>query len=181
MTAENSTPELQNLSPQPNSPQSGVVWRRLGPILSLFLGAILGILFWAIRHRDTTPPLTEATFAAARDRWQQANIQNYTVTIQVTGNQPATYKVWIEGGLATKAERNGNPLQQRRTFETWSVPGMFGTIERDVSEIAAASAGPHLVLRAEFDPETGVPLRYRRLAYRGGGDVQWQVTAFEKQ
>ena len=105
--------------------------------------------------------------------------------IQVRGNQPATYYVEVRGGDARLALRNGKPLTQRRTFSTWSVPGMFATMSRDVDALERRAAGqadastPDLNLRATFGPRYGYPARYRRLQYRSSVEVEWEVTRFE--
>lgn len=179
MLEETSTAAEQNLSPAPA--KAAIAWqmRLAPPIFSLIAGVSIGFICWALWQRDTTPALDDAALAKARQHWKAANIQNYSVTIRVEGNQPATYRVWVENGNAVKAERNGNALRQVRTFETWSVPGMFGTIERDLTENSRPGNANRLVLRARFDSQTGLPRRYRRLAYSGGGDVDWEVTQFD--
>ena len=84
------------------------------------------------------------------------------------------------------AWRNRQPLNSRRTFGTWSVPGMFATISRDVEALEQAAerrAPPPLILRAEFDAQYGYPARYRRIdnGSRKGSDaiaVTWDVVEF---
>ena len=62
---------------------------------------------------------------------------------------------------------------------TWSVPGMFGTIESDLKTNAAAPPSqPPLQLRAEFHPTYGYPQRYVRLAWGTKVTTSWNVTMF---
>ena len=131
--------------------------------------------------------MTPELFHAAKAKWKQAQPQDYNIEIQVRGNQPGTYYVEVRGGEAQLALRNGNPLTQRRTFSTWSVPGMFATMSRDVDTLERRAAGqadrstPDLNLRATFDPRYGYPVRYRRIQYRSSSEVEWEVTRFEPQ
>jgi hypothetical protein len=160
----------------------------------MFLGGVLGILgtLIALRiiHRDPTPVLTPELFHAAHHRWKQVAPRNYDIEIRVTGSQPATYRVEVRGGQSQAAWRNGEPLKTRRTFGTWSVPGMFSTISRDVEQLERQASGrndprvPELILRAAFDPKYSYPARYRRTEWgsRKGTtaqEVKWEVTEFK--
>lgn len=134
--------------------------------------------------RDKTPMVTPTAFYAARDRWEATAPQAYDIEIRVSGSQPATYRVEVRGGEAEVALRNGKPLTQRRTFSTWSVPGMFSTISRDIEALERHAAGkadastPRLILRAEFDPQYSYPAKYRRIEPGSPVEVSWEVTHF---
>jgi hypothetical protein len=139
--------------------------------------------------RDPTPPLSAEQFAAARALWEESGPANYDLEVRVQGRQAASYRVEVRGGQPQAAWRNGRPLTSRRTFGTWSVPGMFSTMSRDLETLErAAQEGrpPPLILRAAFDPQYGYPARYRRID-RGspqGADsvaVIWDVTEFRVQ
>src|SRR5205814_10451740 len=105
---------------------------------------------------------------------------------RVTGPQTTVYRVEVRNSEPQMAWRNGQPLNSRRTFGTWSVPGMFSTISRDVEaneRAAARGAALPLILRAEFDAKYAYPARYRRIdnGSRKGSDsitVAWDVTEF---
>jgi Family of unknown function (DUF6174) len=150
----------------------------------LILGGMVG-LFMAVSQR---PPVMDAhQFDMARKRWDENRIPNYRVEIVVEGAQPATYVVEVRDGTAVKALRNGNPLTQLRTFATWSVDGMFGTLESDVASLesqleksGASGSPPTLMLRAEFDPKYGYPKRYFRADWQRNLETLWTVTRFEE-
>ncbi|MEX2176040.1 MAG: DUF6174 domain-containing protein [Pirellulaceae bacterium] len=157
-----------------------VLWTLAG----LALGACLTIVVLRVLHRDSVPTLTPDLFHAARQRWKANEPADYDLEVRVTGSQPAVYRVEVRGGQAQAAWRNGQPLKQRRTFGTWSVPGMFGTIGRDVEAIERRAAGradpraPELTLRAEFDPRYGYPRRYQRIEWSSPVEVSWEVVEF---
>lgn len=170
-------------------------FRSLGKFIAwMLIGGTLGIVgslvALRIMNRDPTPTLTPALFYAAHERWKVAAPPNYDIEIRVVGNQPAIYRAEVRGGQAQAAWRNGQPLTTRRTFGTWSVPGMFSTISRDVEQLEREAAGqadprlPALILRAKFDERYSYPLRYSRIEWgsRKGTTAQgvsWEVTAFK--
>jgi len=159
-----------------------VAWTLVG----LAIGSAAALLVLRQLYGDPTPPLTAAVFEAAHERWKAAAPANYDIEVRVTGPQAATYRVEVRDGEPQAAWRNGKPLMTRRTFGTWSVPGMFSTMIRDVEAIERAAAGHKqtpLILRAEFDANYSYPVRYRRIdnGSRKGSDsiaVAWDVTQF---
>src|SRR5436190_22758066 len=172
--------------PSASRPASGlhrfIVW--------MFAGIAIGlvIVLFVVRQAnyDPTPTLTPQLFEAAHERWKLIAPPNYDIEVRVTAPQAATYRVEVRDGEPQAAWRNGQPLNSRRTFGTWSVIGMFATISRDVEAIeraAAKGAQPPLILRAAFHPAYHFPERYRRIdnGSRKGGDaiaVTWDVTEF---
>lgn len=176
-------PESKAPSPPPRAP----IVRRvlLGLAAGLGLGLLAMFVLAVVNRGPVSPHLTPELFEAAKAKWKREQPQDYNIEIQVRGNQPATYYVEVRGGVALLALRNGNPLRQMRTFSTWSVPGMFATMSRDVDALELRAAGqgdkftPDLNLRATFDPHYGYPVRYRRLQYQSSVEVEWEVTRFE--
>ena len=155
-------------------------------VLSTFLGGVAAIVcavfVMALVDRDEMIELTRADFAAAEQRWNTSRPASYDIEIEVTGRQAATYRVEVRGGVVRLATRNGDPLKQPRTMGTWSVPGMFGTIERDLIAVEQRAAGTgnlsssRLHLRATFDSELGIPRSYLRLELASQMQVTWKVS-----
>jgi hypothetical protein len=161
----------------------------LWTIAGLTLGVIGTLVVLRVVHHDPTPRLTPEAFYAARERWKSAAPADYDIEIEVAGPQAAVYRAEVRGGLAQAAWRNGQPLTNRRTFGTWSVPGMFGTIGRDIEAVERRAAGQskpgevELILKAQFDPQYHFPRRYQRIEWgsRRGSDavtVTWEVREF---
>lgn len=159
-----------------------VAWTFVG----IGVGLVVVLFFVRQANYDPTPTLTPTLFEAAHERWKTAGPRSYDIEIHVTGPQASTYRVEVRDGEPQAAWRNGQPLITRRTFGTWSVPGMFATMSRDVEAIErAAERGAQLplILRAEFDPKYSYPAKYRRIdnGSRKGSDaiaVTWDVTEF---
>jgi hypothetical protein len=151
----------------------------------LFLGAIATLVFLRWKYADPLPEISPADFYAARDRWQKNGPASYDIEVRVTGSRGALHRVEVREGQAIAAWINGRPHSQQRTYSTWSVPGMFGTIGRDIDHLERRAAGkadqstPRLTLRAEFDAQTGYPARYRRIEWGSPVEVSWEVVKFE--
>jgi hypothetical protein len=160
-------------------------------VLFTLAGVALGLLVMLVVMRqinyDPTPSLSPEQFHAAHEHWKLHKIPSYDIEVKVTGPQAATYRVEVRDGEAVAAWRNGQPLMSQRTFGTWSIPGMFSTISRDIQAIERAAAEHRqrpLILRAAFNAEYGYPERYRRIdnGSRKGGDsiaVTWDVVEFQ--
>jgi hypothetical protein len=158
-------------------------------VATMFIGAAVTLVVIGLfRGGTATPELTVETFTAAQQRWRRHGPANYIVEIRVEGRQPATYRVEVVDGIAVRADRNGRPLKQDRTFATWSVRGMFGTMDSDVRNAEQQRAGSaaanvaQLRLRALFDEELGYPVRYERVEmvkFGNNRSVTWEVVAFE--
>ena len=181
-----STP-LTSASPAPSPQSPAPLFRRVlvGIAAGLLLGLVVMIALALVPRGSASPRLTPELFRAAMAKWKQEQPRDYDIEIQVRGNQPATYFARVRDGVPQVALRNGKPLTQRRTFSTWSVPGMFATMSRDVDALERRATGqadkstPDLHLRATFDPRYGYPARYRRLQYQSSVEVEWEVTRFE--
>lgn len=165
-------------SASPKSPASSAESRlrqlRIA-ILVMLAGVALSLaIIFALRR--SLPPLTAATLAEAKARWAAEAPSDYEVEIVVTGAQPATYAVEVKAGRAVSATRNGAPLKQPRTWETWTVPGMFGTLDSDVQSL---KEGDQLVVRCQFHPQFGYPAKYESFRADTRHQVDWEVTRFD--
>ncbi len=180
--AVSSEQQAQNVSSGGTLRRAGC-WLIVGTMAGLAIS--LAILRW--RLADATPALTEESFRSARQQWADRAPADYDLEVVVRGPQPGKYRVQVRGGQSVAAFRNDRPLAQQRTFGTWSVPGMFGTISRDLAQIERRRSGqadrhtPDLTLRASFDPVLGYPRRYLRMEAGSTQDVSWEVTRFEPQ
>ena len=150
---------------------------------------IVGLLTIVIlRHQQLLPKLTPDRFFEAKVRWGENAPPSYNIRVAVTGRQAAVYYTEIRNGEVFAAMRDGEMLSRLRTVDTWTVPGMFATIQSDVVNLEKHLAGtadrntPQVLLRGYFDEQTGVPLRYHRTELNKWGpnaEVMWEVTQFE--
>ena len=147
-----------------------------------FLGAALGLaaaLAVLVATRRSLPSLSAKSLREAEKTWNAAGARDYTIEIEVRGAQPAIYAVEVKDGEAISGSRNGIAFTRRRSWETWSVPGMFETLASDVATLEENPS--QLVVRCQFDPKYGYPAKYERIQMGTGLQVSWEVTKFEKK
>jgi hypothetical protein len=146
------------------------------------VAAAMGLTAWL--RQGGAKALTEESLTAARARWQAANIQNYDLEIDIRGRQPGKVVLQVRRGEVTSMTRDGVTPSRRETWDVWSVPGMFDTIEEewskrtDTSQGFGAQGGGALLQRAKFDPDNGLPRYYSRSISGSPLDVTWEVTQF---
>jgi hypothetical protein len=148
--------------------------------LAFALACVVFALQFFVAER--LPLLTEAELERAKKLWQEHGPTDYDIDVEIRGAQPGVVHAEIRHG-AVLAQTRDNRVPPQWTWDTWSVPGLFGTLEQDMEiaenperEIQAAK-GTKWQLRCEFDPRYGYPRRYHRLV-TGGPEVYWQVTSF---
>jgi len=130
------------------------------------------------------PDITRERFEAARTLWAAKRPPGYDIEINVSGRQPAVYKVQVRNGVPAAASRNGYPLNRPHAMGTWAVDGMFDTMERDLENIELHAAGkatpttPRVTIWGEFDPQLGYPASFTRVQWDTSYEVVWKVTRF---
>jgi hypothetical protein len=148
----------------------------LGGALALFCVAAGNI--WLAPAR--LPKIAREHLLAAIEKWGHEEPARYGITVKVSGRQPGLYEVLVDNGVVSSARLNGRELINQRTSGTWSVPGMFNTIELDLETQSRSDRSP-LILRGKFDEQYGFPRQYERMEMRTGAHqaLSWEVTKFE--
>lgn len=152
----------------------------VGGLVTVAAIVALAIIF----RRQATPELSFETLQAAQKRWQENGPADYSLAVKVTGRQPGQYQVEVRGGKPADVRRNGIAAN-RRTWQYWTVPGLFDVIEHDIecsedpTRGFGARPGSKAVLRANFDAELGYPKKFERLILGEPQlDMIWEVTRF---
>jgi len=149
-------------------------------IIFAIVAVVLAVDFFVV---ERLPALTEASLEAAQKQWKSSGPRSYIMEIELRGAQPGMVHVEVQNGEVTATTRNDR-VPPKWTWDTWSVPGMFDTLEQDLqiaedpSQQIQAAPGTSWRLRCEFDSEFGYPHRYHRFV-TGGPEVYWRVTRFE--
>jgi hypothetical protein len=132
------------------------------------------------------PELTMERLQKAQELWESVGPAAYDMDVEIRGAQPGLVQIEVRDGEVAAMMRDGRSPPMR-TWDVWTVTGMFDTLEREL-ELAEdpehemqASAGVQLQLRCEFDPKFGFPRRYHRFATGGAPEVFWQVKRFERR
>jgi hypothetical protein len=152
----------------------------VGSIGSL-LAIVCGVLF--LRSTKALPPLTADDLAAAERLWAERGPSDYDLDVEIGGRQSGRFHIEVRSGRTTTVTRNG-VQPQRRTWDTWTVPGMFDTLDQELElaarpEGAFGQPGARAVMRAVFDDDLGFPKRYERFVLGTVYEIRWEVTRFE--
>lgn len=172
--------------PQPDSAshRRPVTWLLLF-VVAACLAAVAAVAILRWRLNDGLPELTEEALAAAESCWEAANLSDYRLRVRIEGRQPGDVELTVAGGEVTAMTRDGRTPTQRRTWDYWTVPAQFDTIRQDMASAEDASGGfgappgSKAILRAEFDPQYGYPVRYQRHVLGTPLNVEWKTEAFE--
>ena len=122
----------------------------------------------------------EATVDKARSEWDSLNITDYRIKVEVVGPNPGVYEVDVAGGVPVTSTFKGKPLTDDRTKGTWTVPGMFRTIDLDLYYRSQNDRpDDRLLVKAAFDPEYHFPARFQRHDFDARTSVTWEVLEFE--
>jgi len=177
--SDGETPEKHGDPDSLFSPRAALV-TLLGLMATIFLVLILLQLFVARR----IPEFAVGQLEVAERLWKQNGPAHYRMDIQLSGARPGTVHVQVRDGEVVAMTRDGH-TPAKHTWNAWSVPGQFETLEREL-ELAEdpvhemqAGAETRLHLRCEFDSHYGFPRVYHRTVFGGGPEVYWRVTKFE--
>ena len=152
-------------------------------IAAVVVLAIVALTTWARSNR--IPAMTEATLTSAEKRWAEQRLADYRLRLRLGGDRPGEVDLEVVGGEVQKMARDGRTPTQQRTWRVWSVDGQFDMLWREL-QIAAdpvremnAPPGTQVMLRAEFDPQWGLPRRFHRAVQGRGPEVYWEVIEFQ--
>lgn len=124
----------------------------------------------------------------ARTAWNNRNPVSYVVEVSVTTSGEDVYEVTVINNQAVQVKLNGKSLKRRHAFDTWTVEGMLDTIAIDIEHCERWDEGRampgtcDLIIKATFDPDTGIPLKYIRMELgrpSNVGVMDWEITRFE--
>jgi hypothetical protein len=112
--------------------------------------------------------LTMDQLRAAEDRWDQGGPRDYDLVIDKTigsatpGGDKTRDRITVEvrGGKSRKGTINGQPLDERLLGQ-YDMTGWLSFVEEFVRQSEKPDA-PRTFLSADFDPQTGALLRFRR-------------------
>jgi hypothetical protein len=157
----------------------------LGLALGSLLGLLLPVLLIAyLRSGGRLAVLTPDRLEAARSRWQAHGPAGYEMELRIGGRQPGVVHIVVQHDQPTAMTRDGVTPKRRASWNAWTVPSMFDTLEIELAGAAnpergfGAPSGARVIERADFDPETGYPRAYERFVLGTALDMSWQVVRF---
>lgn len=128
-------------------------------LASCLVIAFVGVVVYRNQGRLTWEKLEEA-----RSRWNAAGIDDYDITVNVTGGTQGTYRLEVRKGEITKASRNGLPFENINQALPWTVPELFNILQMDLENDARTGTVPYT--RVEFDARDGHLVTYARSTSR---------------
>ena len=156
--------------------RNAVAW---GAACALLTAVVIWAIYAFVSAGPRLPEIGQAKLDAARQKWKQNGPANYDITIAVTGTRAAIYQVEVRNGQAVRATRDGDELKDPRTLGTWSVPGMFDTMQSDVDHITEPIPISAREANRESPEADAYPRRYRRIEWGSSIEVGWEVTEFQ--
>jgi Family of unknown function (DUF6174) len=151
-------------------------------VAALSVACVLFLVWFLLAER--IPVMTEESVAAAEKLWDANGPASYDMDITIRGAQPGQVHIEVRDDKVTAMTRD-NLAPPDRTWDTWTVPGMFNTLDQEFALATnpdhenQAAPGSQVWLRCQFDPKVGYPAVYHRVMTGGGPEVYWQVTKFE--
>jgi hypothetical protein len=161
-------------------------WLVAGIALGIVLSGIGSLLWMAWTASPADPPVTVERLEAAQRRWQENGPASYNLHVRLSGTRQAEIHLEVRNHRVVAMRYNGQTPSQRRVWETWTVPSQFEMIATDLEnahnrpwESFGVEEASQVVLRAQFDPQFGLPSLYERLVLGGSGDIRWEIVGFQ--
>ncbi len=151
-------------------------------ILGTALGLAITVILLIVGSRGQPPRMTAEAFQAAKRRWSEFGPRSYDIDIQQSLGINGEIHIEVRSQRVTKMTVNNTPAPPR-SWDNWSVPGLFEIIGMDLDRNKSATNSPEIVVfqQAEFDPKSGLPRVYRRTDLASNQSVEWRITAFRPQ
>jgi len=140
----------------------------------IFAVGVSGVVWW---YRNPRPQTTLADLTAAEARWQRSGPASYDLELEKIGNRTDQIEVHVRDGQAVYFTVNGRKPDQRRLWDTWTVPSQFEYIREDLLRAVPPNSSPPLI-RADFDSQTGLPWSYSYSGRLGVG-FGWKIRKFK--
>ena len=118
---------------------------------------------------DRTPMLDPGSIEKWKARWNREGPVDYdlSISIQVDREDASRAKVTVREGKLVSQTYNGRA--RASTDDSYTVAGLFRTMERELELSLQAKQKGDTVLKAEFDQKLGAPVVFKRLTTRPGG------------
>ena len=150
-----------------------IVWLAVGLVIG---GAALVLIF-----RAPGETLSQDNLQAARIRWEKSGPKNYDMEIVLTGVQDNTHRIEVRERKVVRMETGGVEVASKSSRASWSVEGMFTTLERELENVGAVHGASEVVLRVVYDVRLGYPKRFLRHVAGQKNSIEWEVRSFDER
>ena len=132
------------------------------------------------------PELTPDALQAAQARWEKSGPSSYRMAVETDSDrmEPSKYEVTVMAKTIVKLERNGSPLEPDAGSSSYTVEGLFHTMDQEIDlatkpQLLGAPPGYSSYPMASFDPETGRLVRFQRSVGGTKNSIEIKVSNFE--
>ena len=118
---------------------------------------------------DRTPVLDPGILENRKARWHREGPDNYdlSISIQIDREEASLAVVSVRDGKLVSQTYNG--LSRESADDSYTVEGLFRTMERELDLANQAEQAGSTVLKAVFEESLGMPTVFKRITTRPGG------------
>jgi hypothetical protein len=132
--------------------------------------------------------LTPDALRVAQSQWEKSGPASYRMVVETSGDHMDTskYEVMVTAKSVVKLERNGSPLKPEAGGNSYTVEGLFHTLDQEIDlkgkpQLLGAPPGYSSYPMASFDGATGRLLRFQRSVGGTKNSIEIIVREFEIQ
>jgi len=132
------------------------------------------------------PALTSGALLEAQTKWEKSGPGSYRMVVETSGDHIETskYEVTVRAKSVLKLQRNGVLLQPEAGGSSYTVEGLFHTLDQEIDleskpQLLGAPPGYASYPMASFDNETGRLLRFQRSVGGTKNSIEIIVREFE--
>ena len=153
-------PDPGGLKTRPDSSLKIIV-----PVTALCL--LVGVLSFVLLA-DRTPELDLEILQAKRALWSAKGSGDYDISIRIKVDRQdeSSAAVSVKTGKILSQSYNG--LERSGKEDSYTIEGLFRTMERELNLAGDAAEKNSTVLKAEFDAQRGFPIVFKKLTTRDG-------------
>ena len=153
-------PDPGGLKTRPDSSLKIIV-----PVTALCL--LVGVLAFVLLA-DRTPELDREILQAKRALWSAKGSGDYDISIRIKVDRQdeSSAAVSVKTGKILAQSYNG--LERSGKEDSYTIEGLFRTMERELNLAGDADEKNSTVLKAEFDAQRGFPIVFKKLTTRDG-------------
>jgi len=144
---------------------------------------LLLLLLWGCSRLSE---LTPEALRAAQAQWEKSGPASYRMVVETSGDHMDTskYEVRVKAKSVVTLERNGSPLEPKAGGNSYTVEGLFKTLDQEIDlkgkpQLLGAPPGYASYPMASFDASTGRLLRFQRSVGGTKNSIEIYVREFE--
>ncbi|MFP6739747.1 MAG: DUF6174 domain-containing protein [Planctomycetota bacterium] len=132
-------------------------------VLCLLVGVLAFLLL-----ADRTPKLDLEILQAKRALWSAKGLGDYDISIRIKVDRQdeSSAAVSVRDGKILSQSYNG--LARTGKEDSYTIEGLFRTMERELNLASDAEEKSSTILKAEFDDHWGFPVVFKKLTTRQG-------------